>query len=445
MAGSPMRSDHRAGTRRRFELWALVVILAATFGVRLWYVYGAELTPVSWDAAGYDASARRLLQTGSYAYPDSMFDSAGEMTATAYEEFVTRRPNAFTVPGYSALLAAVYGVTGTGEGRFAAARTVNVLISVLTVFLAYLIGRRLLDGRAGVLAAAICAVYLPYTWATGLLLTETLFTFMCAATVLACIEALERSSVAWALGAGAVLGLAAMVRPIFLLWPVFVVLYMLADRSIGLKRASAMLAAAAAGVLLVLAPWWVRNYRVYEHFVPMTTSSANVLAASTSERYESGGRPEVARPAELMGDDYAMNEYWARVGKERIAKAMRDRPVEFIAFRVKLVAAVWQRWPTETALARHVRGLAFAERWGHVAIVGLWLLGAALAVARRDRRVLLVASVGVYFVVIHAATMMLVRYLFPMVFFEAVTGAWLLSVAWERLGGRRQGPEAPAA
>lgn len=102
-------------TRR--EGWALVLGLGLTLAVRPVYLALAPL-PVRSDASGYDAAARWLVATGSYAFPvggDLWVEDV--FREDAWPAFLERPANAWAMPGYLGFVAGLYRVFGTGPER----------------------------------------------------------------------------------------------------------------------------------------------------------------------------------------------------------------------------------------------------------------------------------------------------------------------------------------
>ena len=92
----------RLGQRER---WGLALALALALGVRLTHLATVEPVPVVSDASGYDAAARRLVATGTLAFPvgvelwrDDVFRE------DAWAAYLTRPSNAWTMPGYPILV-----------------------------------------------------------------------------------------------------------------------------------------------------------------------------------------------------------------------------------------------------------------------------------------------------------------------------------------------------
>ena len=112
--------------------------------------------------------------------------------------------------------AAVYALAG--QVTPLTARVVMAVLSTLVVVVVFLIGRRLAGPWAGLVGAALTAVYPPAIFYAGLLMGEPLAMLTVASAILAFLWAADdgRSPWAWALP-GALFGLTAFVRPEYVL------------------------------------------------------------------------------------------------------------------------------------------------------------------------------------------------------------------------------------
>ena len=237
----------------------ILVLLALTVRIGVIAADGGYL-PGN-DALEYDYLARSVA--AGDGYPQSGYLLQGG-------------PTAVRGPGYPYLLGGVYAVSGDSR---TVGRLVGAALGALTVFLIYLLGRRVWGRRVGLWAAGLAAVFPPLVLLSRELLSETLFIPLLLAALL-CVLNFRRSGGAlrWAIAAGALCGLAALTRntAIVLLVVVPVGVWTsrprFAARSL-LAPASVLLAAA-----LVIAPWALRNAAEFGRFVPLTTS-AGITAA----------------------------------------------------------------------------------------------------------------------------------------------------------------------
>ena len=221
---------------------ALLVILTAAVLVRLVVVLLIEIDPRShwsYDMSWYDGAARRLAKGWGYIGVDAA-------------------PTAAWPPGYPALLAVLYAVFGPS---LLAAKLANVLLAAATVLLTYLIACELRRPVVGLVAAAILAVFPGYVLFAPLILSEALFAFLFSAALwlfLRCNARGGLGATSW-LGLGVFLGAISLVRGVgFFLLPVFASTRLLDGASWRSTGRVALIAAA--GVLIALVPWTVRNH-----------------------------------------------------------------------------------------------------------------------------------------------------------------------------------------
>ncbi len=208
-----------------------------------------------------------------------------------------------------------------------------------------------------------------------------------------------------------------------------------------------------AGVVLVVAPWAIRNAVALDRAVPISTGGGQVLFAGTY--LPSDGDPEkvgaevVARhpglfdPADaqrlrleqilarLAARRYPALETDAalsRMGREQLWDDVSEEPLEFAGFVASKVGRIWSHGPRDVMR----RPLWAALHW---ALIGLGLLGLAVLASRRRWEALVLATV---FVGITALSALLVasprRVLVMLPLVAALAGA---GATWIHLQGRR--------
>ena len=229
------------GSRRARRL-ALGVILAVAVLVRLAAVLLIEVDPRarwSYDMTWYNGVAIRLARGAGYVGLDFA-------------------PTAAWPPGYPLLLAGLYWIFGWS---LLVAKLANVVLGAGTVLLTHLIACELRRPVVGIVAAAILAVFPGYVLFAPLILAEPLFVFLFCAALWLFLRGNARGrleTVSW-LGLGLFLGALSLVRGVgFFLLPVFTSTRLAEGAS--LRSVSRLTLVGAAGILLVLLPWTVRNY-----------------------------------------------------------------------------------------------------------------------------------------------------------------------------------------
>ncbi len=219
-------------------------------------VFAFDQTGAVHGSAAYDTYARNLLATGVYGMTPGKADAS-------------------VPPLYSYVLAGVYAIFGRGYmqvGLF------HILLDVLSILMLVEISKHLFpNGQyVGLVAGLLYAVY-PYLIFQNLTLIDTpFFMFLLHAFVLLMILLRERAvldRVTWVIAVlgGTVLGASMLVRPIMPPLALLVAVWFLFRLNL-VQTIARLLPVAVVGAVILI-PWIVRNYGVYQAFVPMTTTS----------------------------------------------------------------------------------------------------------------------------------------------------------------------------
>jgi len=258
----------------RLGLATLVAILLLGLGLRLDYAIEGR-APV-YDAKAYARIAAHLEAGDGF--------TAGRKAT---------QPSTNYSPGLPLLVAGIYELTGEVNGQLA--RIVLAVIASLTVLFTYLLGRRLGGVVAGLIGATAVAVYPALLEYGGMLMSEPLAATLLSAGVLALLWAGDagggpRASWWRWLLAGLLLGALSLVRPEYLAVSFLLALLVLLRGVWSWRRSLAQAALVVLGLVVVVAPWTVRNAVTLHRFVPVSTGGGQVLFSGTY--LPSGGDPE---------------------------------------------------------------------------------------------------------------------------------------------------------
>jgi 4-amino-4-deoxy-L-arabinose transferase-like glycosyltransferase len=200
------------------------------------------------------------------------------------------------LPGYPFLLAGAYGLFGDD---LLVAKLLNVGLATLTCFFLYRIGSLAYGPRVGLLAAAIFAVFPGDIYYVSTTLSEVFFVCVLCGSLwawLAWSESAARCGPGRCLLLGVLLGIAALVRGVAILFPVVFAVAWLLDlerRRVVLERVSWLVV----GMALAIAPWTIRNQLVLGSPILLSTGGGYVLFNSHSP-LASGGQllfPRIVR------------------------------------------------------------------------------------------------------------------------------------------------------
>lgn len=371
----------------RRTLIALACIAAVGLAARAVAVVHPVADPAD-DSHAYYALAKSLYTEGSYGGPEFKSEASSDWS-----------------PGAPWLYAGLFVVTGgPREGTI---RILEALMGVGTILVVFFLGWRLGGRWPALLAAAGVAIFPPFIHSVGEIMSEPPAMLSLPAAILAFLWAWDRAaarreaggtwSAAWPwLLPGFLFGCTAMFRPEYtLVAGAFVVLAAVRwawEREWRLGTAAVGLMVVA--LLLPIAPWTIRNFVVFERFVPISTGGGKALYVGTF--YPADGEyqrvkailykrktgislPPQSQALNEVNPTKLFNEVAARypelprdsalgkIGKENFSKYFGEDPVGYLGMTVRKVGRMWSSGP----------GAAMASGLGRVVQVLLVLLGIA--------------------------------------------------------------------
>lgn len=393
-----------AGVRRWLPL---IVGIAVGLRLALAFVLKVEFA----DAADYDALARALLEGKPYEVGGNV---------------------ASRMPGYPLFVAGVYAVFGYHP---VAVLGVQALLGGAIVWLTYRIARGMGE-RTGLVAAGLVAVDPLSVGFSATLLSETPFTLVVLLTLLVARRALEEETGCWEcmgiLWAAAVYLRAAALGCIV---PLTLALSFLGKRLKRWERIEGPIVATGL-MLLLLLPWQVRNYGIFNSgFYRLTTLEGISLYEAVYPEADGGPRQGyITLPPEMRGLTEAQrNDEWSRRAWRHIA----SDPARMVKLGVVKFGRMWSPWLNAAEMRSRVAWWGMTV-WSvplfGLALVGIW----GSRMGWREKVVLLMPVV--YFSLLHSLFLGSVRYRVPLMPLVCVFAAAGLTSLWPRvnLGGQAQ-------
>ena len=429
-----------------------LVLLQVAFGIRLaaaqWWE--ARLPPLQkfgfGDSDGYWELGRTIARGEEYRYGD-------------YRVFRT--------PGYPALLAPLFWISGGREPPTMWARGEGAIFGTLAILLVMLLTRTLFNERAAWIAGIIATFYPGQIAASIFVLSEAPFIPLMLGQLFAWVTAVRygstRGKIGYAILAGMLAGLATLVRPSWLLFTPFVLglvaAYMLLNW--GLARCGRRIPSPnglsgkqhlAIGAVMMLAlcvtmsPWWVRNYLVTGKIVPTSLQVGISLAdgwnpeadgGSDLSKFEISVGPTVlvqTFPTDgnnLNVDGIPLIEFAGLLSEADTDKWYRERAILWAQrnpTRVLQLAGIkflrmWNFIPNASDFASWKLRLIYAVSYTPVLIcclAGLWTF------RQQGFAIWLMFLPAVYFTLLHMIFVASIRYQQPAIIAWLVLGAgWL--------------------
>ena len=234
-----------------------VIFIAAAGGLVLRLLFGFVYwtgKPLTQDEREYLSLAESLASGRGFSYTEPYDSGTGQRFARA--------------PGYPAFLSLLRANNDSGAAP-AGVKFVQPFLGAIVILMIALLARNAAGPRAGVAAAILAAVYPPLVWLSGYVLSESLYMPLALGSVLLLDASTRRMDAAdgsraggaLAIAAGAVAGLAILVRGAMLLFLPLAALWLMKRKQLTLALALVVTA------LTVVAPWTLRNLHTYRRLV----------------------------------------------------------------------------------------------------------------------------------------------------------------------------------
>jgi 4-amino-4-deoxy-L-arabinose transferase-like glycosyltransferase len=250
----------------RAVLWGIVVVaFVLRFG---WALYARGDAPVQWFNSG-----------DQYSYYHYGLDIA---EGRGYVGYLTHTATAYYPIGYPAILGALFFVvlhTPLTDDLMLSAALFHVVLSTASVALTFVVGRRLAGVRAGLLAAALLALFPNMIYQVATIQLETTFVFLVlVALAVIVVHDWSAGPPGWPRLAlfGLALGVAVLVRPFALVLMIGLAGALVVSR-LSWRSVLGGLAIPLGVVVLLSIPWTIRNYVQLDAFVPSSTNMGDTL------------------------------------------------------------------------------------------------------------------------------------------------------------------------
>ncbi|MGI8421997.1 MAG: glycosyltransferase family 39 protein [Gaiellaceae bacterium] len=380
------------------------------------------------------------------AFTDKGDDFARTFLASGTYGFIPGQPSAYTQPLYGFFLIPLFKLFGRSWEVVGIAQ---IAVALATAWLVYLIGRRVVSERAGVIAALLSTLHPYLVWHDVHMNREILDGLLAAALVLLTLRVEERPSPLRSALLGAVLGVAVLGNARLLLLPLVVLAWLLWRRR---RLPLAAIGVGLAAFVLLLAPWVVRN-RVSVGCAAITTDARALWKANNAHTYATLARggwiddvPKLPNSGYTPQETYVL---WQDTGKilhvdecaqmrkfqRLVLRFWRDHPGEKAKLAGQATLMLWQPSVRTTEgrpnqggaldTARRTAEPAFMIALYALALVGLFFVSRAFAV--------LAAALLAYqwlFAMLFAGD---TRYRAPWDFLIAVVASAALARLWQRV------------
>lgn len=283
-----------------------------------------------------------VFQLGEPSFPDARkYDqfALSLISSNSYNQKIA------VMPGYSFFLAGIYSMFGHS---FKIVRIIQALMGGGICWLIYVLAKRVYDKRIGLVALCISVIYPTLIFYSGEIVTEYLFTFLMVLFIYSFLKFIKDFSIKWTIMCGMVLGLSLLTRPVLVFFPAIIVFWVLSIRKLGLLETTYKLSIMFLLTSLLLTPWVIRNYRIFNAFVPFNTSGGHDFYVSNYPKGDGTAsilNEDVIKFIQETNDAYPdeieRNRYYYKKAIENI----RNDPVSFIKLIAKKLGRFWALYP----------------------------------------------------------------------------------------------------
>lgn len=459
----------------RFELWVVAFVIFA--------IAARALSAVLFH--------NQLLfrELGFYTLVDRWFHGFGYSFAAQLG-----CASAYRSPGFLFFLTALYSVFSPAN-TWAQAIVQNIFV-VGALWLTYVVGKRFVGPRGALVGAFLMTCY-PYTFYHYTQYYHTFLQAFFLLLVMWCVLRLDETRrVRYAFASGLAIGTLAYVQGTILAATPFIALWILWRLWPEWKRAMLFVGIIAICSAGLIAPWTYRNWKIFHHFVPLTTDVGHALfkanneniyeltkrgypqeiiediASSTNPFYkqyrlpvsleeefrregvfhesilwtewhprEPNGRVDTCADLGLL-NEYEFNQYWMKNTKTFWQTHLWDQawklPLQKIStfWYPGLFPSVKTGAPWSFASNPWKVWLARFAVWGSAAVIlVLGWVGVILQIRRRNHNVWLPLSLFVVFTGLHSLLAGYTKYRIPLDHLLVAYAGWMIVYVWDRIRG----------
>lgn len=387
-----------------FGVAALVIITAILY-ITTVIKYGdyfllGSLEKMDNDDVKYIRSAKILIEKGMLTYHDP------------------KSPTVFVMPGFPILLAGFIRLFGRWDIGVIAFRVFQALLQGFSVYMVFLIGRELFNSITGLIACVLDAVYMPEFFSAGLILTEVEFKVLLLLLVYLSIYAVKTGYIKYYIVGGIIWGAACLIRPTAALYPIVIfIMWLLYKYPIGFAVKRALITSMI--FILVMSPWWIRNYAVFNRFIPFTLSTGNPFLQGTYINYDQT-RDYVPYTPDV--DVIKTNQIEMETGKYRLKTYFKKYPLQYIYwYTIGKTLHMW-RDPFYWKPVFNITGTTAAKY--HLILLALGLIGTVFSIRKKIRDSLFLILPIIYFTLVYLPYYTFSRYSYPTMPFVIILSAY---------------------
>ncbi|WP_057976893.1 ArnT family glycosyltransferase [Caloramator mitchellensis] len=246
-----------------FLFVAVLIFISALYGNKF---YLGSFASMNNDDVKYIRSGIYILKKGSLIYKSKNFNTV------------------YIMPGLPFVLAAFFRFFSVLDGVFAF-RIFQDILQGISAYLIYLLAKEVFDEKVAIVALIIDILYLPEYFVPQVVLNECIFKFLFLLSIYFAIKGTKTYSFKNYILSGLAWSLSLYFKPVVALFPIIIALVWI-KKKIDFAFALRVSSAIAVIFIAIMMPWWIRNYNLYDRFIPFTLSSGNPMLQATYYNYD---------------------------------------------------------------------------------------------------------------------------------------------------------------
>lgn len=290
-----------------------------------------------------------LIQYGpsnnSPADAQGYFDSAVTFARTGRLGFYGVWPSAMTMPGFVILLSLPVSLSSNIATQYLLVKALLILLSLVSIYLAYLLGSKIGGRLAGIVASGLLAISPPSIYVANSTYVENLVMPIVLLLIYLFIRMADEPTPRRIAACIAVFCIGLYVREVVAVVGVIGGIYLLMRRYPARKLVRLVLLT---GVIaaVALAPWWIRNYMAFDQLIVFTSNGSQPILEGTFQTFHPYSEASMRAPDELLngftGSLGEQNQLLLSEAKERIATRWRAEPIQLLFnYVISKPAATW--------------------------------------------------------------------------------------------------------
>ncbi len=409
--------------RRLTKRYALpvIIIFSVLLRVAAAIYMGNEVVelPGTFDQISYHQLALRVASGKGFTFGQDWWPLTGANQPTAHWSYL-----------YTLFLVLVYKILGPHP---LAVRLIQAaLVGVIQPYLAFLLGKAVMNRTVGLIYAGLTAGYAYFIYYTATLMTEPFYITAVMASLYLTIRISngrkrsdeQKQKNQWGgyweyIVLGVMLGAAVLLRQVFLLLvPILFLFILLIKRKEGVGG----VALATFIIVLVILPFTIYNNGRFDRFVLLNTNAGFAFFWANhpiyGARFQSILSPELGSYQDLIPHELRHLDE-AALGQALLQRGFQfvfEDPLRYVLLSVSRIPAYFKFWPSsDSSMVSNI------SRVGSFGILLPWIIYGAMALASRRKETQIGSPSGVKVLLIfciaysgiHILTWALIRYRLP--------------------------------